>query len=169
MLKKIIPFFLITTLFLGASTKGPLTNFSVKTLKGERVSEDIFASYDITMVNLWATWCPPCVRELPDIQKLYSKKPSNSNIISFCLDAGDSEDTFKRAQNLVKSTNMQFPVLLDRALQNAIMRAVKSNGIPTTVFVDKNGNIVGDPIIGAHSEQYYRSAIIDRLKRVKGK
>lgn len=172
MLKKILPVFLLVVLLLGASKKGPLTKFSVKNLKGETVTEEIFSSYDITMVNIWATWCGPCVHELPEIQKLYATLPSNANIISFCLDAGDRKKSFKQAEKLVKSANMQFQVLLpDRAFASAIMGAVNSTGIPTTIFVDKKGNIVGAPIIGAPANviQYYRSAIEDRLRTQKGK
>ena len=78
------------------STKTNMNNFSTKTLDGDSYTQDNLSNYDITMVNIWTTWCGPCVEELPELQKLYDMLPGNANMITICADAQEESELAKQ-------------------------------------------------------------------------
>ncbi len=146
-----------------------MNQFSTTTLSGETVTQDILADYDITMVNIWATWCGPCVEEMPQLQKVYEGLPENANFITICTDLDSDPET---AQEIVDSVKGQFPVLApDDLLKESLLNGVSA--IPTTIFVDKNGNVIGDAMVGAPGRgddvsKAYLNAINERLAAIGG-
>ncbi|MBK5253606.1 MAG: TlpA family protein disulfide reductase [Peptostreptococcaceae bacterium] len=100
---------------------------------------------DITMVNIWATWCPPCVAEMPYLAKLNEQLPENVGFIGICTDADQEPDS---AKEILETNNATFAVLIPSdEMSTGFLSTV--DAIPTTVFVDSDGNIVGNPQIGA--------------------
>ena len=147
--------------------EGTLQQFSAETVSGKEIDQSIFADYDITMVNVWATWCGYCVEELPDIQKLYEQLPENVNIISICTDASTETEL---AQSMIDETGIQFETLVDNdALEEAFIQYC--DALPTTVFVDSQGNIIGTPQTGLPGEDVVAgySALIDQALAMIGK
>lgn len=145
-----------------------ISGFEAKNLKGEKITSDIFKKNKITMVNIWFTECSPCVSEMPDLGKLYKDLPKDSNIIGICADAGEDDDTLKQAQKIMKKSNAEFDVLIpDEVLKSKLMKLVTA--YPTTLFIDSNGNIVGDDYSGSHDEKSYREAIVNRLNLLQDK
>ena len=69
-----------------AETSG-LTSFNTYDMEAQPVDESIFSGYDLTMVNIWATWCGYCVQEMPELAKLKDMLPENVNLITICDDA----------------------------------------------------------------------------------
>ncbi|MEG0392616.1 MAG: TlpA disulfide reductase family protein, partial [Anaerovoracaceae bacterium] len=123
---------------------GNLNQFEAPTLGGEKVNQDSFKEYDITMVNIWATWCGPCVEELPEIGKLYEQLPKNVNLISICTDA---EEERELATEILEKSNSKFTTLIGNdALDKSLLKQIDS--LPTTVFVDSKGNVVGEVQVG---------------------
>ena len=61
--------------------------FTTVDMEGNEVTEAIFADYDLTMVNIWATWCGYCIEEMPSFPKLKEMLPDNVNLITICEDA----------------------------------------------------------------------------------
>lgn len=140
-----------------------LTGFSAKTLSGEIVTSDYFKEYDITMINLWATYCNPCIKEMPEIAKLYKNRPEKSNIISICIGSEKDEEDAKLASQIMKDANAEFQTLIpDEKLAKTLISQISV--VPTTVFVDRHGKVIGEPILGAQSAEEYEKAIIDRMK-----
>ncbi len=143
--------------------QGNMKEFSTTALDGSAVNQDVFKNYDLTMVNIWATWCGPCVSEMPELQKLYGQLPDNVNLITVCTDGKDDRET---AQQIIDSVGAKFPVLLlDDKLQQSLMNSVQY--FPTTIFVNKDGMPVGEAIFGVPGNddvvEKYLSAIEDRL------
>lgn len=131
------------------SFEGNLKKFTTTDVNGDVVTQDIFKDYDITMVNIWTTWCGFCVEEMPELSKLYKKLPENVNLITICGDAVDEPELTK---NILDDSKAEFITLrgneeLEKALLNNI------TGFPTTIFVDSKGNIVGNPQVGAPGEK----------------
>lgn len=62
---------ILSSVAFGKTKKVETLNFDCKDLKGNRVTEEIFKDYSLTMINVWGTFCSPCVGEMPDIEKLY--------------------------------------------------------------------------------------------------
>lgn len=172
-MKKYLSILLILALFTGCSSKtaipedkipkpsseyGWITDFSTHTLSGKNVTDQLFSDHDLTMINIWATWCPPCVNELPELQELYENLDANVNLISICTDLDEQRDT---AQLLVDEYGINFDILApDDGLDSAILNRITS--FPTTIFVDSDGTIVGTPILGAPPQDVvatYQNAI----------
>ena len=151
-----------------AEVRGNVGSFSTEDLNGNSVTESVFSDYDITMVNIWATWCGFCVEEMPELQELYDQLPENVNLISICTD-GDEEGEL--AKKILETKNVKFPALIANEEMNKSF-VEKFPSLPTTIFVDKNGNIVGNSIAGVpgRNEEIvpaYLEAINSALKAVK--
>ena len=108
------------------------------------------------MVNVWGTFCGPCINEMPELQKIYESLPKNANLIGITADVPegmkDGVDNIKyiEEQTGVKYTNL----VLDDSLMNFTGRFP---GVPATIFVDKDGNIIGDLVMGANIEAYIQN------------
>lgn len=119
--------------------------FDTTALSGERVTEAVFAESKVTMINIWATWCNPCIEELPSIQDMMDELPDGANVISICLDAGSDMEL---ALEIADVSGLEFLVLIpDANLQNNVLRYTEA--VPATYFVDSSGKIIGQPIVGA--------------------
>lgn len=128
--------------------------FTTKDLDGNVVDSSIFSGNDLTMVNFWFTGCSACISEMPMLQELSEDlKGKSVGMVGICTDADYSPDLLEDAQNLVKENNLTYPNLLvsdDQAFRSYIDEIF---AYPTTIFVDKEGNIVGEPLIGAIQNQ----------------
>lgn len=137
--------------------------FNATDLNGNKVDDSIFSKYDITMVNIWATWCGPCINEMPALAKVYDNLPSNANMISIVSDGDEEPDT---AKEILADSKAMFRSFLPSAF---ITENVMPNitAFPTTVFVDKNGKVIGQAQLGAPSSDETRIADIylDMIKK----
>ncbi|MYL32431.1 redoxin domain-containing protein [Pontibacillus yanchengensis] len=97
---------------------------SLSNLKGEKV-----------MINFWATWCPPCRAEMPDMEKFYQ----NEDITILAINLTSTESGLGDVRDFVKEFELSFPILLDK--QNNIATSYQIRPIPTTYMVDSNGVI----------------------------
>lgn len=124
--------------------EGDFSSFTTKDTKGNTVTQDIFKNYDLTMVNIWSTWCTACIDEMEELERLRTMLPENVNLISICAD-GSSENELM--EQILSKKGCKFQTLVDgNSLNGAVLDYVSM--YPTTVFVDKNGNVVGQPQIG---------------------
>ena len=121
-------------------------SFSAQTLGGETVTEAFFGQYDLTMVNVWASWCGPCRGELPELGELYGKLPQNVGFLSVTIDEpGD----LKAAQDILAQNGCTFPCLDGQASEGLTKNVLNGvMAIPTTLFFDSQGNRVGEMIVG---------------------
>jgi thiol-disulfide isomerase/thioredoxin len=144
-----------------------MDSFSAETVTGDTFTDAELTSYDLTMVNVWTTWCSYCIMEMPDLQEVYDNLPENVNMISVCAD-GDSESSF--ALDILEENGCTFSALIpDENLEASLLSLIYS--YPTTVFVDQNGNLVGDmqigiPQIGDSAADAYLSLIDERLDQL---
>ncbi|MBU5482020.1 TlpA family protein disulfide reductase [Blautia sp. MSJ-19] len=131
-------------------------SFETTGIGGDTYTEKVFSDYDLTLVNIFTTWCSPCVNEIPELEKLYQEmKDSGIGVVGVVLDTVDAdgnqdEDTVKKAEILREKTKASYPFLIpDSTMMNGRLNGVAA--FPETFFVDKNGNIVGDTYTGSHS------------------
>jgi len=143
-----------------------LSGFDTRTITGEQITSDYFKDYDITMINLWTTSCSPCIAEMPDIADLYRNKPEKSNIISICVGTEDNKKDVEFAIEVMEDAKADFLTLIpDAKLKEALTDNVRI--FPTTIFVDSNGKVVGEPHFGGRTAEDYRKAIDDRIELSK--
>jgi thiol-disulfide isomerase/thioredoxin len=89
----------------------------------------------VVLVNLWATWCPPCKEEMPTLQAFYEKYKTNG----FALIAIDQEETLDVVTPFVKEFGLTFPVWLDE--KYLAERKFKTSNLPSSYVIDRNGTV----------------------------
>lgn len=131
-------------------------------INGETVSvADLCAEYDLTLVNFWATWCGPCVSEMPHLASLYEEQKENGiGVIGIWLDPENAED----CEAILAGAGTTYPVLKFDA---AMAEHIDLSAIPVSIFLDKDGNMVGDSVLGARDERKWISEIADRLSMLE--
>lgn len=141
-------------------------DFKSKTIQGKNIDSSIFKNSKLTMINIWATDCGPCVEEMPQLQELYKDVQSeNVNVIGVVADTPD-EDNELLAKSILDKKGVKFDnIIPDKNLHEWIMKNVK--GTPTTIFVDKDGKIVGSALVGSTNKAEYKAKIDEVLKSVK--
>jgi cytochrome c biogenesis protein CcmG/thiol:disulfide interchange protein DsbE len=112
----------------------------------------------VTLVNIWATWCVPCKVEMPSMQQLYDSLGSRGlKIAAVSVDEGDPTDVRNFAQEL----HLTFDVLHDRSTK--IEQTYQTTGVPESFLLDRHGTIV-KRVIGAHDwSSPVNRALIERL------
>ncbi len=134
--------------------KGLLSSFTSETLDGEKADQSIFEGKKVTMVNIWATFCGPCIKEMPDLQKLHEDYADKGfQVVGIVCDIYEQNGVFdengiKAAKDIVKDTGVKYVSLLPSAdLNEAKLKDVTS--VPETFFVDETGAVVAGPYIGS--------------------
>ncbi len=121
-----------------------MMDFTTTTMDGATFTNEDLAGYKLTMVNVWSTTCPYCIDEMPGLELLYSKLPEGVNLVGICLDGDFNAEV---AKQIMDESGVTFPVLLNSdSLTRSLTGYVSS--LPTTVFVDSKGNLVGQGIAG---------------------
>lgn len=137
---------------------GILSHFQTTDLEGNAVDESIFSGYQLTMVNIWATFCTPCISEMPELAGLAETyAPKGVQIVGLISD-GDSETEL--ARSIVAETGADYRHLLPSAdLENLLSQVY---AVPTTIFVDESGRQVGSTYLSAKTGEEW-AEIIDRV------
>lgn len=107
---------------------------SFKKETGEVVSLDDLKGKAV-FINFWATWCPPCIEEMPSIQTLYNKFKDNKDIVFLLVDVDNNIDG---ASKFMKKRKLNMPLYVPNS---EIPSSFLAGAIPTTVILDKRGNI----------------------------
>lgn len=114
------------------------------------------------MINFWSTLCGPCVSELPDIAAFAKTLPDNVQVLTVCLDGKGVEEEVK---GILKKAGFEGVTLLGgEGDYKTLSEAVQYT--PITVFVDKDGNMIGNPLIGGQENlaKSYGDAVNSILK-----
>jgi len=130
--------------------------FTTKDLNGNEVTDKIFADSKLTMVNVWATTCGPCVSEMPELEEIYKeRKDAGFNLIGIVT---DGETALEDAKFILDKKGVNFAnIIMEKSLEEGFVS--KISGTPTTVFVNSKGEIVGEPILGGREKSVYDAAI----------
>lgn len=89
----------------------------------------------VVVLNFWATWCPPCIREMPSLQAFYNKYQTSSDVEFLVIEVDNKPDL---AKSFVEKNNFTFPVYSPASM---IPEAFLGQSIPTTVILNKKGEI----------------------------
>lgn len=147
--------------------------FETTTLDGQKIDQGIFQNAKLTMVNVWTTWCGACIEEMPDLEEL-SQELGNTDaqIIGIVYDASDgrgqvNDELLELAQKITERTGVSFPTIIpDGNLMDGLLQGIL--GFPTTWFVDADGNVIGEPVLGSNSKDEWMQLIQERLAEVDG-
>lgn len=145
------------------ATKFP--NFKGKDLDGNDVnSDELFSSSKVTVMNFWFTTCKPCVGELGDLEQLNKELAEKGGQVvgvnSFTLDG--NKDEIADAKDVLSKKGVTYKNIWFKSDSEAGKLTSNLFSFPTTYVIDQNGNIVGEPIVGAISSAEQRAAL-DKL------
>lgn len=136
-------------------------SFTLTTLTGETIDDSIISNNKLTMVNYWATWCGPCVGEIPDLQKINEEYADKGfSIIGVLI----GDDDYDGARQFMSDTGVTYPVVLPEGVFYTLASGIQA--IPTTMFFDSNGQQVGETQIGSMSYSNWVSLIDSLLSQV---
>lgn len=131
---------------------GTVVEFETTDLEGNTVSsKDIFAQNKYTMINFWASWCGPCIGELPELEELNKAfEEKGCGIIGILLDGTDPTG-LADAREIIGDAKVTYLNVIDSM---GLSDELEIQAVPTTIFVDSNGVIVGDAVVGAVFSMY---------------
>ena len=138
--------------------------FTAQTLDGGTFSEKDLTEKDLTVINIWQTTCAPCIEEMPELASLAASLPDNVSLITWCLDGLDEKET---VDEIMKESGFADPTIISgdgdlTQLYRALMYT------PTTVALDADGNMVGEPLIGSpkDAKEAYKDYINQALSAI---
>lgn len=147
-------------------TAGILSSFSTTDLDGNSVDQSVFADHKLTMVNIWATFCGPCISEMPELGTLASEYADKGlQIVGLVSDVTDSdgnldEKQLSLARDIVAETGANYTHIVPGEGLNGLLSQV--SGVPTTLFVDSEGKQVGKAYLGSNDLDGWK-AVADEL------
>jgi thiol-disulfide isomerase/thioredoxin len=149
-------------------TQAYILTFEASTIEGDQVTSDIFANSKLTMINIWATYCNPCLNEMPDLGEIAaSYDPEIFQMYGIISDVveGDSSDTIEEAKILINETHADYPhLLLNQSLYSKLVSGMDS--VPTTIFVNRQSEILGY-LVGAQTKETWVAIIEDLLSQLE--
>lgn len=139
--------------------------FTLELLNDGNPGRDVsLADYrgQVVMINLWATWCPPCREEMPAIEKVYQEYKDKGLVVLAINTTFQDSETDVRA--FVKEYELDFPILLDRT--GDVSKRYQLRGLPSTFFIDRKGVIQLVVVGGPMAETLIRSRVENLLKEL---
>lgn len=139
--------------------------FKTFTLYGDEADQEIFADKELTMVNIWGTFCGPCVREMPELGELNREYADKGfQIVGIITDVSQVNDEV--ALEVVEKTKADYThLIISEDLYYSVLS--QAQVVPTTIFIDKNGNQVGKTYTGAKNKKQWTAVIDEMLEKVE--
>ena len=146
----------------------PFKNFSGTDYDGNAVDESLFSNNAVTVVNFWFTGCKPCVAELSRLNELNDAiKAMGGEVIGINTETFDgNEDAIKEAASVLESQGAAYRNLSIDSDSDAGKYASAIMAFPTTILVDRNGAIVGDPMLGGIDNQDNYDTLLKQIQEV---
>lgn len=187
-MKKLLLIFLILSLLVGCGAPAveepaeteevvtvpdeeviPLGTFTAQALTGAEYDEQFFSSADLTIINTWATYCGPCKQEMP-ILGMLDRELENVQVLGIVTDVLDQQanpdpNQVELALELHKAYECDYPSLILN-YDLAMLGFASLPSVPATLFVDREGNLVGKGFYGALDETGWRQEIAKRLEMI---
>ena len=157
-----------------AEMNAQLSDLATTDIDGNTVDGSLIAEQKLVMVNIWATYCQPCIGEMTGLGNLSREMAKEGvmilGIVSDCQngDLSPSAAQLEKARSIVASTGADYPhLLLNEAMIRDFMAQVQA--VPTTFFVDGSGQRVGEVYIGSRAEEEWKEIITATLAELEGK
>ena len=151
-----------------AESTGIFHSFKGKDLDGNDVDESLFAQNKVTVVNFWFSGCKPCVEELSKLNELNDKiKEMGGEVVGINTDTlDDNQDGIKEAKEILKAQGASYKNLTFDSDSTVGKYAGNIMAFPTTVLVDKDGNIIGEPFMGGINDQSNYEQLMKQIQSI---
>ncbi|SHF54051.1 redoxin domain-containing protein [Ornithinibacillus halophilus] len=137
---------------LGIKVGETAPDFELTTLEGENVKLSDFHGKKV-FLNFWATWCPPCKKEMPEMQEFHEEY--SDEVVIIALNATDSEKNEGVVADFIEEYDYTFPVLLDPEMK--VVDEYMAISLPTTYFIGTDGVIQQQTKIGPMTYEFMES------------
>ena len=146
----------------------PFKNFSGQDYDGNSVDESLFSQNAVTVINFWFTGCKPCVAELSKLNELNDAiKSMGGEVVGINTETFDGNKTaIKEAKTILENQGAKYRNLSIDSSSDAGKYASDIMAFPTTILVDRNGNIVGDPMLGGIDNQDNYDTLMKQIQSV---
>lgn len=146
----------------------PFSNLSGKDFNGNPVDESLFSKNAVTVVNFWFNGCKPCVAELSKLNELNEAiRSMGGEVVGINTETFNGNKTaIKEASAILESQGAKYRNLSIDSSSNADKYASDIMAFPTTILVDRNGNIVGDPMLGGIDNKNNYDTLMKQIKSV---
>lgn len=142
--------------------------FTATDVNGEEVTSDVLANSKLTMINIWATYCNPCLSEMPDLGEIAAEyDPAEFQIIGIISDVAENsnQEDIDGAKELIAQTQADYThLLLGQDLYSTLVGGVSA--VPTTFFVKQDGEVLGY-LTGAMEKASWEELINELLAEVE--
>lgn len=164
------PFVYETTTAAAVGSKTEKLSFESEDIYGNKVSDSIFKSSKLTVINVWGTFCSPCIAEMPYLAELsdeYNK--ADVQFVGLVIDAADyygniDDSIVEDARSIAEKTKADYTHILP---MNELLVFSKSFfSVPTTVFVNSEGELVSSSVVGSRDKEEWKSIIDSVLEGV---
>ncbi|MFV0363446.1 MAG: TlpA family protein disulfide reductase [Suipraeoptans sp.] len=156
---------------IGVGDQLSLKDIKTTNLNGEAITGTDFAGEELTVLNIWGTWCPPCVQELPHLQEVSEEYKSKGVSVVGVLQDGiknslePDNEVIENGKILLSEASATYTVILpEQSLVNTIITHMEY--FPTTYFLDSDGNIIKE-VIGSKDADGWRGEIDAALEELK--
>lgn len=157
-MKKIIGIIFLMISLVSFSNNAKAPNFNLKDQYGIVHSLENYKG-KVIFLNFWATWCPPCKKEMPDIEDIYKEYGENKKDVVILGVNSEKENEVKK---FLKDKGYTFPTLIDE--NSEVMRKYFIQAFPTSFVIDKEGNVYGY-VMGGLTKEQIRQVIEEVLKK----
>ena len=115
----------------------PAPSFSISSLDGRTISSSAMSGR-IAVLSFWATWCLPCVHEIPVLQEVYMRYRGNPQVVFWAINTGREGDDVDKARDFAKAKGWDLPLAFDN---QGAAQLLEVSGIPKLILLDKKGHI----------------------------
>ena len=130
----------LTSQIATRKTNTPAPAFSINRLDGAVISSSEFRGR-VVLLDFWATWCPACRRELPELNMLYRRYQGNSSVAFWAVDVQKNGDTAAKARDFMLKAGFTLPVAIANEKSLEALGALNLEGYPALIIVDKSGRV----------------------------
>lgn len=153
----------------GADTdSSAFKNISGTDFDGNKIDESLFSNNAVTVLNFWFSGCKPCVAELSKLNELNEAiKSMGGQVIGVNTETFDGNETaIEEAKSILESQGAEYRNVCFDSDSDAAQYASNIMAFPTTILVDRNGNIVGEPMLGGIDEQENYDQLMEQIQSV---
>ena len=153
-----------------AQKAGDRITFAATDMNGATITSDIFAKNKVTMLNIWGTFCGPCIREMPDLAKLNeANKAKGVEVVGIVIDILDRKGNVdarvkSSGEAIISQTGANYThIIPNMTMMTGLLKNIQA--VPTTIFVDSNGRQIGEAYLGSRSQKDWQKIIDEILKK----
>lgn len=153
----------------GADTdSSAFQNISGTDFDGNKIDESLFSNNAVTVLNFWFSGCKPCVAELSKLNELNEAiKSMGGQVVGVNTETFDGNETaIEEAKSILESQGAEYRNVCFDSDSDAAQYASNIMAFPTTILVDRNGNIVGEPMLGGIDEQENYDQLMEQIQSV---